>query len=99
VDLLDPAALAKRKAVFGAAYAHDVQDVDHPNLSVQTRYVISGDWKLLTPNKSKPDGAGIELFNLDTDPHEETNHAENQPGKVAQLAALLDAWWPGPAEN
>jgi arylsulfatase A-like enzyme len=50
--------------------------------------VRSGDWKLVTQrNQLKP-----ELFNLASDPGEQTDLAGNQREKVAELSRLYDAW-------
>lgn len=99
LDLRDRASLAKRKAVFGAAYHHDVHDVDKPNQSLQTRYVISGGWKLLVPNKATVPEGRTELYQVTEDPSEETNLADRNPDKVRELTARLDAWWPGAGSN
>ena len=91
-DLLDSAGLQKRNAVFGAAYEHDIHDVKKPNLSVETRYVVTGEWKLLAPKG----GGGLELYQIVNDPHEMKNLAADQPEKAAALLKQLNAWWPGP---
>ncbi len=50
--------------------------------------VRAGDWKLVTQrNQTKP-----ELFNLAADPAEKADLAGAQPGKVAELTKLYDAW-------
>ena len=96
IDLRDTEALRKRNAVFGAAYAHDVHDVDKPNRSVQTRYVISGDWKMLAHHAGPVPGAAVELYNLSVDPHESKDLADQHADRVQVLRGQLDAWWPGP---
>jgi uncharacterized sulfatase len=99
LDLRDTAALAERNAVFGAAYDHDVLDVEKPNQSLKARFVVSGDWKLLVPNPKILPDARIELFDVRADPAEELELAAQRPDKVEELSARLDAWWPGPAAD
>lgn len=48
--------------------------------------VLEGDWKLIVS------GRDVELFNLDTDPGEHTNLAAENPGRVAEMRSLIDAW-------
>ncbi|MCH2063282.1 MAG: sulfatase [Roseibacillus sp.] len=96
IDLRDRAALGKRNAVFGAAYDHDIHDVSKPNLSVQTRFVVTGDWKLLSHHQGAAQARPAELYNLSVDPAETKNLAARHPGKVQQLRATLDTWWAGP---
>ena len=99
IDLRDTEGLAKRGQVFGAAYDHDVFDVDKPNRSMKTRYIVRGDWKLLVPNAKVLPNAQVELYNLKADPRELADLASKQPDKVKALHAKLDAWWPGPTAN
>ena len=99
LDLRDHASLAKRNAIFGAAYHHDVTDVDKPNLSVKTRFTVKGDWKLLQHHEGATPGVAVELFNVKADPHEKNDLAAKQPGIVTALTRQLDAWWPGPTAN
>jgi len=46
--------------------------------------VIEGPWKLIE------DGPTVELYNLDTDPHERANHATVRPEVMRKLRKLLD---------
>ncbi len=92
-----------RKTVFGEGNAHDVADVDDPEASLLYRWVVEGKWKLLLTY----DGAlgryasshprtekRPQLFDLTTDPHEETNLAKEHPEVVANLAAKIADWYP-----
>ena len=96
IDLRDRAALIKRNAVFGASYAHDILDVTHPNLSLQTRYLVSGQWKLLAHRGSGTTAQKLELYDIIADPAEKRDLAPQRPGELKRLSAALDAWWPGP---
>jgi arylsulfatase A-like enzyme len=49
VDLLDAAAVAARKAIFGECYTHTIVDLDDPAKSLLWRWMISGRWKLIVP--------------------------------------------------
>jgi uncharacterized sulfatase len=99
LDLRDTAALNGRDAVFGAAYDHDVLDVADPNRSLKTRFVVSGDWKLLVPNPRVLPDAAIELYKVSVDPTERLDLAARYPDEVTRLAAKLDTWWPGPTAD
>jgi hypothetical protein len=46
-----------------------------------------GPWKMI-----RFFGAGTELYNVEKDPSESANLAGKEPGKVAELDRLLDAW-------
>ena len=41
-----------------------------------------------------PDGV-VELYDLESDPHETKNLAAEHPDRVRQMQAKLDAWWNG----
>lgn len=92
-----------RRRVFGETFAHDIANLDRPEDSLLYRWVIEGPWKLLLTydgqlgryarhhprTERRP-----QLFHLLNDPHEERNLAAQHPDRVAELAALLEAWWP-----
>ncbi|OYW86783.1 MAG: hypothetical protein B7Z22_05935, partial [Hyphomonas sp. 32-62-5] len=48
-----------------------------------------GGWKLQVNERQKKSW----LFNLNTDPTEQTNLAASEPEKLAELQALIDAHW------
>ena len=94
VNLLDEAAVAGRKAIFGEIFTHNAVDIDEPASSLEYRWCIEGRWKLIVPSAANvPDGQP-ELYDLDADPHETKNLAEANPDRVAGLRDLIDAWWP-----
>ncbi|MBL6720368.1 MAG: sulfatase-like hydrolase/transferase [Planctomycetes bacterium] len=80
-----------RGPVFGAAYTHDVVDLDAPARSLVTRFVVDGGWKLLAHEDSSEGTAGFELFHLAEDPAE--SRPVEEPERRAALLALLDGWW------
>jgi arylsulfatase A-like enzyme len=51
--------------------------------------IRSGDWKLIAFHDPKQ---GVELYDLASDPSETRNRAPDEPGKVKELQAALDAW-------
>jgi arylsulfatase A-like enzyme len=96
IDLLDTGARTSRGAIFGEVYAHDVADVEDPTRSLQYRWLVRDSWKLIVPHPPGLPEAKIELFDLRTDPAERNDLGPARPVRVAELRALLDAWWPGP---
>jgi arylsulfatase A-like enzyme len=73
------------------------------NTTPYTGAIRAGDWKLILngrvnsndlKQKNKKKGAEelVELFNLANDPYEKTNLAAEQPQKVKELRARLDAY-------
>jgi arylsulfatase A-like enzyme len=95
-DLLQVAAGGPnaRGPVFGAAYTHDVADLANPTRGLVTRYVVTGNHKLLLHADPK---LPPELYNLEVDPTE--LHPMDDPKRIAELMRLLDAWWPGPKQS
>lgn len=92
INLLDPDARSARRAVFGASYAHDVADVYRPTRSLQTRWMVTENWKLIVPSSSMTEGKA-ELYNLSKDPSERKNLASDNPDMVYRMMSRLDAWW------
>jgi uncharacterized sulfatase len=77
-----------RAALYGEIFDHDVSDIDRPTASLQFRWCIDGNWKLIVPQRGKP-----ELYDLAKDPHETTNLAEKHDEIVERLSAKIDATW------
>ncbi|MCC7493413.1 MAG: sulfatase-like hydrolase/transferase [Fimbriimonadaceae bacterium] len=90
LDLRDAPAVAARNAVNGACYTHDIVDLQVPARSLQHRWRVEGDQKVILPTKP---GAAPELYDLAADPDETTTLASQRPAEVARLRAALDAWW------
>jgi uncharacterized sulfatase len=94
VNLPDEKAVAGRSAVFGEVFTHNAVDLRDPASSLRYRWAVAGDWKLIVPDRRNvPDGT-VELFDVARDPTETRNLAPQQPAKVAELLARLDACWP-----
>jgi uncharacterized sulfatase len=93
INLLDRQALAKREAIFGATFTHDAVDVHRPASSLMYRWCIEGWWKLIVPHRANVPEDGLELYNLEHDPHEEKNLAEEKPEVVERLRRRIEGWW------
>lgn len=92
-----------RDTIFGEGFAHDVADIDRPEVSLLYRWAVEGKWKLLLTydgvlgryasshprTERRP-----QLFDLLADPNEERNLAAQNPAVVERLAAKISAWWP-----
>lgn len=93
IDLTDHEAVAKREAIYGSGYDHDIAELGVPVKSLQNRFLIDGDWKLIVPNATRFPDAKPELYNLAEDPAEEKDLAGEESEKVKALLAKADAWW------
>jgi len=83
-----------RNQVFGGIFAHDAVDIHEPVTSLEYRWTIDGDWKLIVPAAK---GESPELYNITEDPMEELNRAGDHPDRVTALSQAIDRWWPGGA--
>lgn len=89
INLTDPTAVAARTTIYGEQFDHDIANVYIPAVSLDARWVIEGDWKLIDHANGDP----AELFDLAHDPAETTNLAGAHPARVTALKSKLDAWW------
>ncbi|MCZ6596032.1 MAG: sulfatase-like hydrolase/transferase, partial [Planctomycetota bacterium] len=79
-----------RGPVFGAAFTHDVVDIDDPARSLLTRWVLRDPFKLLVhADPRRPE----ELYDVRADPAEERPLQDAETARA--LRAQLDRWWPG----
>jgi len=90
----------ERDTLFGESFAHDVADVKNPEASLLFRWVIKGDMKLLLTYNGRvgrmvypPKDFAPQLYDLNADPFETKNLAQEKPGMVKELTALLDDWY------
>lgn len=92
-----------RKEVFGETFAHDVTDIEKPEASLLYRWVIEDKWKLLLTYDGKigryadthpREEKRPQLYDLEADPHENTNLASENPEVVARFAKKIADWWP-----
>ena len=93
VDLLevcDHDGRCERDTVYGEIFEHDMPDIDDPAAGLMFRWVISGRWKLIAPADAQ---AASELYDLESDPHEERDLAGEHVDVVAELTGKLNEWW------
>lgn len=93
INLTNFAAVDTRDTIYGSGYQHDIIEHGSPHKSLNSRYIIEGDWKLIAPNPLLRGGDQAELYNLAQDPHEKKNVAEQNLPLLQSLTEKLDAWW------
>jgi uncharacterized sulfatase len=93
IDLTDEKAVAKRTAIFGEQYAHNIADVDHPTRSLENRWIIDGWWKLILPDSRNRPDAKPELYDLRKDPWEKNDLSAAEAERVKTLSGQSDQWW------
>ncbi|MDQ8188666.1 sulfatase family protein [Roseibacillus persicicus] len=93
IDLTKFAEVENRTAIYGADYSHDMVELGSPEKSLEFRYIIDGDWKLIQPHAPRSPEAQPELYNLKNDPHEKENLVARQPDRAKALLTKLNAWW------
>lgn len=93
INLLDENAVAHRQAIFGECFKHTAVDLQNPASSLRFRWVIDGEWKLISPDPRNEPDARPELYHLSQDPHEEKNLADSEVDRVKTLQVKIDAWW------
>lgn len=91
-----------RDYIVGETFAHDIIDLENPQTTLLYRWVIQDRWKLIlrydgTTTRYQAVHAiadpAPQLFDLISDPHEETNVAASHPKLVAELVRHLADWW------
>lgn len=105
VDLL-PAMLQEkpldREFLYGESFSHDVADLKVHEASLQYRWCIEGQWKLIVSYECPPDRYAFvhsvndrqpQLFDLLADPFEKQNLAQQHPDIVQRLAEHLQTTW------
>ena len=93
VNLADAKAVASRTAIFGEQYRHNIADVDAPTRSLENRWIIAGDWKLIVPNPKNLPNEKPKLYKVSIDPWEKQDLDEAEPERVQRLTRQLDKWW------
>lgn len=102
INLLDLDAVRKRKALLGSVHASHNMTIGNPDETLQYRWCIEGDWKLLLRYHGKDttdyrilhawDTAPCRLFNLAEDPAEKNDLAVAEPGIVDRLRGKIEDW-------
>jgi arylsulfatase A-like enzyme len=93
IDLLDAAAVAARKQIFGEIFTHSAVDVDDPASSVRFRWLRSEGYKLIVSDMRNEAKGIVELYDLADDPSETKNLAATEPRRVVELTQEIDDWW------
>ena len=107
LNLLEPASLTGRDALYGALFAHTAVDLNDPIANLKYRYTVREDgWKLIlpyTPNREVTlmlngqitDWMQFEpeLYNVIDDPFEQNNRAGDHPEMVQEMTNTLQEWW------
>ncbi len=93
INLLDEQAVKDRTAIYGECFTHNAVDLHDPAANLRWRWIIEGNWKLIVPHAKNEPNASLELYDLASDPLENTNLAAANPDRVTRLRARLDSWW------
>jgi uncharacterized sulfatase len=105
VDLLPTLLHGKplnRKFLCGESFSHDVVDLKNHEASLQYRWCIEDQWKLIVSYECPPDRYAFihsvndrqpQLFDILADPHEQQNMAQQHPEIVQRLVGHLQTTW------
>ncbi len=104
INLMDETARKNRDTVFGATHSVHNMTPGDPDDTLQYRWCISGDWKLMLRHKGTDtteykslhdwDNQPTRLYNLKDDPHEKNELSGTRPDLVEALRKKVDAWHP-----
>jgi uncharacterized sulfatase len=89
ISVLNETAINKRETVFGEIYAHDFDSVE---TSMYYNIAIAPPYKLIVPDTIRKPNEKIQLFNIDEDPFEKNNIAENNDEVVKKLKQKIKAF-------
>lgn len=89
ISVLDEKSLHSREAIFGEIYAHDFDTIES---SMFYNIAIAPPYKLIVPDPVRKAKEKIQLFNIDEDPFEKNNIAENNPEIVEKLKQKIAAF-------
>ncbi len=102
IDLLNPEARAKRKAVFGVTNSIHNMTQGKPDDTLQYLWCIDGSWKLLLRYAGKDttrykivhtwDTVPVRLYNLKNDPAEKKDLAGANPDVVKRMKKKIEDW-------
>lgn len=93
INLTDANAVANRDSIYGEQFDHDISNVFRPAESLQARWVIRNQWKLIAHQPLVEPADPLQLYDLQADPEERKNLAKAHPQITAELLAALDDWW------
>ncbi|MDA9344003.1 sulfatase-like hydrolase/transferase [Algibacter sp.] len=82
LNVLDEKALSERKGIFGEVYAHDFYTIEN---SMFYNMAIFPPYKIIVPDSERKKGEVVQLFNIEKDPFEKNNIADEHPEIVNRL--------------
>ena len=95
LSLLDLGAVASRDTVFTEDSSHDIQDLNDPSQSLESRVAIRDGWKLILFTNG-----ATELYHLfdatsgnAIDPFETNDLSDDEPQRVTELTAAIVNWY------
>lgn len=104
INLMDESARKNRDTVFGVTHSVHNMTPGDPDNTLQYRWCISGDWKLMVRHNGRDtteyknihvwDEQPVRLYNLKDDPHEKNELSAANPKIVKKLRKKIDAWHP-----
>ena len=104
INLLDEKARKQRDTIFGVAHSVYNMTPGNPDGTLQYRWCVSGDWKLLVRHDGSDtteyknihlwDKQPIRLYNLKDDPHEKNELSAAHPEIVEKLRKKIEEWHP-----
>ena len=107
INVLDKKKSDKRETLFIECYNHDILNVEKPSETVLYKIALNQKWKLMLPNTKmvvKSFGTPQEqyygyysnepqLFDLENDPDEQNNLADQYPEIVSKMSHQIGEWW------
>lgn len=95
----------ERERIFGEGYGHNIMDKDDPEASLAYLWCIEAPWKLILCYDGAIEGyrtdahedmrtQPIRLYNIEKDPYEQHNLAEQYPALIERLSAEIARWYP-----
>lgn len=104
INLMDETARKNRDTVFGVTHSVSNMTPGDPDDTLQYRWCISGDWKLIVRHDGSDtseykkihvwDKLPNRLYNLKDDPHEKKELSAAHPEIVEKLKKKIDVWHP-----
>jgi uncharacterized sulfatase len=107
INVLDKKKSDKRETLFIECYNHDILNVEKPSETVLYKIALNQKWKLMLPNtkmvvksfdtpqeqyygyySNEP-----QLFDLENDPDEQNNLADQYPEIVSKMSHQIGEWW------
>ena len=87
ISVLDSEKLNNRKGIFGEVYAHDFDTIEN---SMFYNMAIFPPYKIIVPDPVRKKEEKVQLFNINEDPFEKNNIAEENPEIVERLKNKIE---------